>query len=315
MIEKFITYIMAERRYSAGTAANYERSIRRFCSDTGIDAEALDPALVAPDDIRDWIVSLSQRGLAPVTVNNMVVALRAFLRWARKVGAVEGDPFLRIAMQRTPTKLPTYIAEGKMMQLLDELPDTTPKERRNSLIITLFYASGIRLAELLGIRIADFSADFGQLKVLGKGNKERIVPLPNPVAARVARYVEDVLGVEGTANGERDEESDLLKNKSQKVWKSAENFLFSGHEGVPLSRNEAYRIVRSELTRAGVQGKKSPHVLRHTYATHMLNNGADMREIQELLGHSSLAATQVYTHNSIAKLKEAYKEAHPRGKK
>ena len=161
-------------------------------------------------------------------------------------------------------------------------------------VILMFYACGLRLAELVGIDRDDFSADYASLRVRGKGDKQRMVPILEFVREKILSYL------------------DLIAR--QNICNSAEKALFLTHKGKRISRSVVYRMVRAELTRAGVQGKKSPHVLRHTFATHLLNGGADMREIQELLGHASLQATQVYTHNSIARLREIYAKAHPREK-
>lgn len=291
MVERFVTYLLAERRYSEGTARNYERDIRRFMADMGVD----DPSLVTSDNLRQWIVALTEQGLQPASVNRMTSSLRSFFRWMRKVGAMDKDPFLRIGQQRTPRKLPSYIPEGKMRELIEQPRPDDFESERNALIITLFYATGMRLAELVGIRIDDFSADFGELRLRGKGNKERIVPLIEYARGRVREHIGRII--------------------AENICTNEEKALFLTPAGKPLSRGMVYKVVRAELEMAGVQGKRSPHVLRHTFATHMLEDGADMREIQEILGHSSLAATQVYTHNSIARLKDVYRGAHPRGRK
>lgn len=300
VIDRFLTYIRAEKRYAENTAQSYERDLRRFFADTGIDEAAFDPALVTADDIRMWIVSLTEAGLSPVSVNRMTSSLRSFFRWLRKTGAVTRDPFLRIGFQRTPSKLPGYITEAKMDEVVVDVErqqeqDGSFEAQRNALIVVLFYSTGMRLAELLDVRLDDFSDNFRELRIRGKGNKERVVPLIDYTRGKVSAYVDRI--------------------KAENICSSPDNFLFLSRKGKPVSRGEVYRVVREELTRMGVQGKRSPHVLRHTFATHMLNDGADMREIQEMLGHSSLSATQVYTHNSISQLKEAYRGAHPRGRK
>ncbi len=295
MLDRFLTYIRAERRYSEATAAAYSRDIRRFMQFLNVDEQAFDPQLTTPDDIRKWIISLTGSGLSASSVNRMTSSLRAFFRWLRKTGAVEGDPFLRIGQQRKPSKLPSYVPEAQMRSLVEQPVAEDFESERNALIITLFYATGIRLAELVGIRRSDFSDGYGELRIIGKGNKERVVPIIEYARARIREHIERI--------------------KAENICTAADNFLFLTHNGGALSRSALYRIVRAELAAAGVQGKRSPHVLRHTFATHMLEDGADMREIQEILGHTSLAATQVYTHNSIARLKEVYRGAHPRGKK
>lgn len=298
VVDNFLTYIRAEKRYSEHTAQNYGRDIRRFFADTGISEAEFDPWLVASDDIRKWIVSLSEGRLGPASVNRMTSSLRSFFKWLRKTGAIEHDPFLRIGRQRTPARLPGYITEARMDEVVRDVEQMEGEDfahQRNALIIVLFYATGIRLAELLDMRLNDFSDDFREVRIRGKGNKERVVPLVEYAAGKVSAYIERI--------------------KCENICKSKDNFIFLSSRGKPVSRSGIYRAVRGELTRMGIQGKRSPHVLRHTFATHMLNDGADIREIQEILGHSSLSATQVYTHNSISQLKEAYRGAHPRGGK
>ncbi len=314
MLEAFITYLEAERRYSPLTVRNYRRDIERFIeylavtvgdfspgadeARAEIDAGEFHPALVTADDIRGWIVQLTEkRKLSPASVNREVASVHSFFRWLRATGVVEKDPFLRIRSLRTPKRLPVWIPETKMTEisrfLIDRAASGDPIERRNSLIVLLLYSCGIRLAELVGITTDDISADLTTIKVRGKGDKERIVPLPRPTAELLRRHIDDF--------------------SDQKIWTSPKKPLFLTKKAEPISRAEVYAVVRQVLEEFGVQGKRSPHVLRHTFATHLLDAGADMREIQELLGHSSLAATQVYTHNSIAGLKKIYDGSHPRG--
>ena len=299
MIDAFITYLEAERRYSPLTVRNYRHDVEEFVAHLGIDPPAdFRPALVTADDIRSWIVAMSdQRRLSPASINRAASSLRSFFRWLRSRGIVEKDPFLKIPMLRTPKRLPVWIPETKMSEittgLMEQCTSGDPVERRNALIVLLFYSCGIRLAELAGVETGDVSEDFLSLRVHGKGDKTRIVPLPAPTAAIIKSHISDFSG--------------------HKICTGSKKRLFLTEKAEPLSREAIYRIVRGELERLGVQGKRSPHVLRHTFATHLLDGGADMREIQELLGHSSLAATQVYTHNSISRLKRVYAGAHPRG--
>ncbi len=298
MINSFTTYLEAERRYSPGTVRNYRRDIGEFIAylDLG-DPGDFRPALVTSDDIRGWVVSLSdERKLAPHSVNCKIVSLHSFFKWMRATGIIAKDPCFGIRRLRAPKRLPVWIPEKKMGEitahLFDGCASDDPAERRDALIVLLFYSCGIRLAELAGIDAGDVADDFRSIRVHGKGDKTRVVPLPAPTAAILKRYMDDFFGA--------------------KIWISDKKPLFLTEKGEPLSRTAIYNVVRAELERAGVQGKRSPHVLRHTFATHLLDGGADMREIQELLGHTSLAATQVYTHNSIARLKRVYAGAHPR---
>mgnify|MGYP000798762596 CR=1 FL=1 len=210
--------------------------------------------------------------------------------------AVGRDVVHPIPSLRTSQRLPAFVPESRMNGIVSECECDSEDfvRERNSLIILLLYTCGLRLAELVGIDRDDFSADFSSLRIRGKGDKERIVPMLEFVREKILHYI------------------GLIER--QNICISSEKALFLTHKGKRISRTAVYRTVQEELDRAGVQGKKSPHVLRHTFATHLLNGGADMREIQELLGHASLQATQVYTHNSIARLREIYAKAHPREK-
>ncbi|MDR1671327.1 MAG: tyrosine-type recombinase/integrase [Alistipes sp.] len=303
MIEGFVTYLEAERRYSPGTVRNYRRDVEEFVAFTvgrgasGNPDASFHPTLVTTDDIREWIVSLSgERRLSPASINRGVSSIRAFFKWLRSTGVIERDPCFRIRNLKTPKRLPVWIPEKQMAaittHLLEESKSDGPVERRNALIILLFYSCGIRLAELTGVGADDVAPDFGSIRVHGKGDKTRIVPLPVTTATILKSHINNI--------------------SVQNIWKSDKKYLFLTEKGDPMSRSMVYEVVRGELERFGLQGKRSPHVLRHTFATHMLDGGADMREIQELLGHTSLAATQVYTHNSIARLKQVYEGAHPR---
>ncbi len=298
MINAFVTYLEAERRYSPGTVRNYRRDVEGFIAHLGIEDPAdFHPAAVTADDIRSWIVSLSgDRKLSPASVNRTVSSVRSFFRWLRATGVVENNPFVKIRQLRAPKRLPVWIPEKKMEEvaarLIEQCGADDPAGRRNALIVLLFYSCGIRLAELTGVEADDIADDFRSLRVHGKGDKTRMVPIPAATAAILKRHVDEI--------------------SAAKIWKSDEKPLFLTEKGERISGAAIYGIVRAELEKLGVQGKRSPHVLRHTFATHLLDGGADMREIQELLGHTSLAATQVYTHNSIARPKKVYEGAHPR---
>ena len=260
MLTEFIRYLSAERRYSPLTVRNYKHDVEQFLAWLDCDESRFDPRSVTTEQIREWII------------------------------------FRMISTLKTSRRLPAFVPESRMTTIVSECgPDSEDfQTERNSLIILMFYACGLRLAELVGIDRSDFSADYTSLRVRGKGDKQRMVPILEFLREKILHY----LG--------------LIER--QNICISSEKALFLTHKGKRISRSVVYRTVQEELTRAGVQGKKSPHVLRHTFATHLLNGGADMREIQELLGHASLQATQVYTHNSIARLREIYAKAHPREK-
>lgn len=297
MLDKFIRYLEAERRYSPLTVRNYRRDVKAFLAWLGVDDAAFDPRRVTSEDIREWIVHRSEQGrLSAASINREVSSLRSFFRWLHRTGAVDRNVAKSVPSLRTSRRLPAFVPESRMSGIVSECRYDSEGfvTERNSLIVLMFYACGLRLAELVDIDRGDFSDDFTSLRVRGKGDKERLVPVLEFLREKILHYLTLIEG--------------------QNICNSSEKALFLTHKGKRISRMTVYRVVRGELEQSGVQGKKSPHVLRHTFATHLLNGGADMREIQELLGHASLQATQVYTHNSIARLREVYAKAHPREK-
>jgi integrase/recombinase XerC len=300
MIGAFITHIQAEKRYSALTVRNYRHDIESFtawcASNADIPLENFDPTMVTAEDIREWIVyRMEHDKVSASSMNRELSSLRSFYRYLRRQGAVTQDIFSRITTLRTPKKLPSFVPETRMQNLLDDIREESDSgdfaEQRNALIISLFYSCGLRLAELQGIHFGDFSADGATLLVRGKGDKHRMIPVLPELAERVEAY-KTTLEAMGFAT-------------------SADANLIVSQQGKSLSRSAIQKVVKDRLEGANVQGKKSPHILRHTFATHLLNKDADMRDIQELMGHSSLKTTQCYTHNSIAQLQEVYKRAHP----
>lgn len=297
MLDKFIRYLEAERRYSPLTVRNYRRDVEAFLAWLGVDDAAFDPRRITSEDIREWIVHRSEQGrLSAASINREVSSLRSFFRWLHRTGAVDRNVAKSVPSLRTSRRLPAFVPESRMSGIVSECRYDSEGfvTERNSLIVLMFYACGLRLAELVDIDRGDFSDDFTSLRVRGKGDKERLVPVLEFLREKILHYLTLIEG--------------------QNICNSSEKALFLTHKGKRISRMTVYRVVRGELEQSGVQGKKSPHVLRHTFATHLLNGGADMREIQELLGHASLQATQVYTHNSIARLREVYAKAHPHEK-
>ena len=300
MINAFITYIQAERRFSALTVRNYRHDIESFAAWCASNAETtpeiFDLTRVTAEDIREWICyRMDVDKISAASMNRELSSLRTFFRYLRRQNIVTKDIFARIGRLRTDRKLPTFVPETRMDDLLDGVREMSTDgdflEQRDALIIALFYSCGIRLAELQGICFGDFAADYSSLHVRGKGDKQRMIPLLEDIAPRVKSYTQRV---------------------AEMGFSTAKDApLIVSQKGEPLSRTTIQKIVKRLLGEANVQGKKSPHILRHTFATHLLNKDADMRDIQELMGHSSLKTTQCYTHNSIAQLQEVYRRAHP----
>ena len=304
MLSRFIRYLETERRYSPLTVRNYRRDIERFCRWIGFDPEADDPRRLTTDDIREWIIFRTETDRVNArSMNRELSSLRALFHWLQSRGLVERNILKPISSLRTSQRLPAFVPESRMAAVVarcdaeddpEQPEEETFVQARDGLIILLFYTCGLRLAELVAADRSDFSDDLRALRVRGKGDKVRIVPILEFVREKISDYLQII--------------------ERQKICKFEEKALFLTQQGGRISRSTIYRIVQRRLAEAEVQGKKSPHVLRHTFATHLLNGGADMREIQELLGHASLQATQVYTHNSIARLQDVYAKAHPREK-
>ncbi len=298
MKEEFLKYLRTERRYSEHTVKVYGKDIDQFTSyclnRSDSPLSEFQPQLVSAEDIRNWMLVLSKKGEKATSINRKISSLRALFRYLRKTGVVHHDPFLKLGQLKTPKPLPTFISESQMEYLEDMLEKEPDRFEtiRNRLIVLFLYTTGLRLAELIAIDRDHFTPGFRELKVRGKGDKERIIPILPLVREHISEYLDEI--------------------KRQNICITEGNSLFLTKQGKRISRSTVYRLIHTELGMAGIQGKRSPHVLRHTFATHLLDGGADMREIQQLLGHSSLRATQVYTHNSIAKLKETYNTAHPR---
>ncbi|MFI3331469.1 MAG: tyrosine-type recombinase/integrase [Rikenellaceae bacterium] len=290
MIHEFITYLKAEKRYSEHTLKGYERdliSFREFCAQSDDD---LDFTLVQSSDISAWVQSM--KDLKASSVNTKLSSLRSFFNYMVRRGYVEISPIKNFKALKTPSHLPIYVSEGKMERILESETGDDFQSLRDNLIINLFYGLGIRLSEMQGLRVSSLSADFTRIRVLGKGDKEREIPVIENLSKQIKYYIEQI--------------------REQKICKDEDFCLILNNKHKPMSRDAIYKVVKARLKSQGVYGKCSPHVLRHSFATHLLDAGADIREIQELLGHNSLSATQIYTHNSITKLKQIYKTAHPR---
>ena len=299
LVDGFISYIEAERRYSPLTVRNYRRDIADFLEFIGVEAERFDPNAIARADVEEWIVYLfEKRKLKAQSVNRSVATLRSFWKWMLGHGHANRDIVSVISQAKTPSRLPVFVSESRMEDVVALLRDDIASEEferlRDAVIVLLFYTAGLRLAELANLKIGDISADYLTIRILGKGEKERIVPLIGRMGEILKKY--------------------FSQFSSQNICIGQKKALILSKKGEPISVRTIQRIVDRKLKGAGIQGKTSPHTLRHTFATHLLNEGADLREIQELLGHSSLKATQVYTHTNIEKLKEVYSTAHPREK-
>ncbi|WP_304708092.1 tyrosine-type recombinase/integrase [uncultured Rikenella sp.] len=298
-IERFGRYMAAERRCSPATVDIYTRDLRGFeaylkAAADSSSAAGFDPAAVTLADVRGWVMREVEAGTAVGSVNRKISTLRSFFRYLMREGIVASNPVREIKALRGGRRLPVFVEQSRMTQLvrvLEEPSEEFPIER-DAAVILLLYGCGLRRSELASLTLGSIDLRAGTVRVMGKGAKERIVPILPEVATRLEHY--------------------LLLRAKEKICESAENCLFLTNKGRGLSAQGVYGIVRSYLAAAGVQGKRSPHVLRHTFATHLMQHGASVRVVQQLLGHASLAATQIYTHNTIESLKKTYSQAHPR---
>jgi len=289
-ISKFIEYLKFEKRYSLHTLIAYENDLRQFATYVGDTYELTDLDEIQSSIVRSWLVSMMDAGLSPRSVNRKITALKSLYRYAIKSGWVAVNPMHKVSSPKTPKKLPEYIEAEKLDLLLDTAEFSADfNGRRDHLIIELFYGTGMRLSELLGLMIEDVQLNNKQIKVTGKRNKQRIIPMFDTLAQELKTF---------------------LSERSAIVTEQRQVFVFE--DGSALYPVYVYRLVNKYLSQVSTRKKKSPHVLRHSFATEMLNKGADLNAIKELLGHASLSATQVYTHNTIEKLKAAYALAHPR---
>ena len=297
LIDRFLTWLEAERRYSPLTVRNYQRDIDQFLGWMSLTRDSFVPNMIKREDVEEWIIYLGdKRKLKATSVNRTVASLRTLWRWLLHHGHVKRDVVSMIRSTKTPRRLPVFVPDSRMAEVVEGIKEDLRSgdyvRVRDAVVVVLFYTSGMRLAELHALNVGDISADFSHIRVLGKGSKERIVPLIAPVQEILKKYC-----------GQKSSQNICIDQKKALILSEKEE---------RLSQRTLQRIVDRVLKASGVQGKTSPHVLRHTFATHLLNMGADLRDIQELLGHSSLKATQVYTHNDIERLKAVYSEAHPR---
>jgi integrase/recombinase XerC len=290
----FLDYLLLEKNYSKLTAVAYKNDLENFEDFIKHEYGTNDIKSVNYPQIRNWIVTLVESNISNRSINRKVSSLNTYYKFLLKVGETQINPLAKHKALKTSKKIQIPFSETEINMVLDELHfDDDFEGIRNRLIIELFYSTGIRRIELVELKLT--SIDFGAktLKVLGKRNKERIVPLINPVLETLDKYL-----------------------KARSVIKCVDgNNLFLTKNGVKIYETLVYRIINEYFSVASTKVKKSPHILRHSFATHLLNQGADLNAVKELLGHSSLAATQVYTHNSIAELKKVHINAHPRSKK
>ena len=290
MIEAFLDYLRFERNYSEHTVVAYETDLRQFGDFLKSVGEELDYTNVDSDLIRSWVVTLMDSSKS-TSVNRKLSSLRSFYRFLMKRGKTTVNPLAKITGPKNSKPLPTFLRENDMDRLLDEISYGEGFEAvRDRMILETFYATGMRLSELIGLNDADVDFSAMQMKVTGKRNKQRLIPFAGELAADLREYI-------------------IIRNETMPERSDAFFVLKNGKRMYP---EKVYGIVRRNLAKVVSVKKKSPHVLRHTFATAMLNHEAELKSVKELLGHESLATTEIYTHTTFEELKKVYEQAHPR---
>lgn len=288
----FLKYLQFEKRFSINTVKSYQNDLTQFISYIEDQFQLSDPEKANEKIIRSWVVDLMEKDFSTLSVNRKISTLKTFYKYLTRQGYITTNPMDKVVSPKNKKKLPLFVEEKQISILLDDFSfgdDFTGI--RNRIIIETFYNTGIRLSELIGIKNADVDLYNNTIKVLGKRNKERIIPIHSSFSKSLKNYIQV---------------------KNSQFNEIAHDYFFVTDKGEQVYEKFVYRIVNKYLNMITTIEKKSPHILRHTFATHMLNHGADLNAIKELLGHANLSATQVYTHNTFEKLKTIYKQAHPR---
>ena len=289
-VDEFLSYLNLQKRFSPLTTKNYAVDLKQFFN--FLNQEVYDSRLseISYQHVRSFIASLIDKKKSTVSVNRKISCLKSFFKYALKNNLISNNPMQKIQGPKTPKRLPVFIDENQIDKIFNQLKfDSGFEGIRNKLLIDVLYQTGLRRAELINLKETDLDLISLQLKVLGKRSKERIIPFSIHLKRSIQEYLNAKL------------ENNLINS-----------FLFVNLKNIQLSPQALTKIVSEILSEVTTNKKKSPHVLRHTFATHLLNRGADINAVKELLGHANLSATQIYTHNTIEKLKKSYNQAHPR---
>jgi integrase/recombinase XerC len=287
--ESFLNYLRFQKRYSRHTLIAYQNDLENFLSFLADNYDA--PAIknITAAMVRSWLAELKEKNITSKSINRKISSLKSFFKFLMKKELIDSTPMSIINAPKISKRLPVYIEEKDMKTLFEYVEFSDDWQgKTEKLILQLFYNTGMRLSELINLKESQVDASYNQIKVLGKGNKERIIPVNKEILNSLSIYISNKPADGNTKN------------------------IFVNEKGKPFYPKQVYNLVKKNLALITTVKKKSPHILRHSFATHLTNNGADLNAVKELLGHSSLAATQVYTHNSIEKLKEVFNKAHPK---
>ena len=292
MVSSFLKYLEFEKRYSKHTLISYRNDLNQFQQYLKETASLLNMDQAEHPHLRGWLIHLVQTGLSASTVNRKIATLRSYYKYALRHNFIDNDPSSKVKMLKTGKSLPVFAKEQELTRILDQMVyEKGFKGMRDQLVLEFLYATGTRLSELVNLKESDIDKDRFQVKVLGKRNKHRIIPVPRSIIPMISTY---------------------QAQKQQEFPNNYSPYLIVNNKGGQSYPMLIYRIVKEKLQLINSLEKQSPHVLRHTFATHLLTKGAELNAVKELLGHSSLAATQVYTHNTIERLKEVFDQSHPK---
>ncbi|TMI66240.1 MAG: integrase [Bacteroidetes bacterium] len=291
-IQSFLDYLKFEKRYSVHTIIAYQTDLSDFFNFLKNTFDNTELKLISHTWVRSWLASLKENDNTSRSINRKISTLKSFFKYHIKSGNLQSTPMSQVISPKMQKRLPSFIREKDALKMIDAVSVATEDwdSLNAKMLITLFYATGMRLSELINLKESQIDTGNRQLKILGKGNKERIIPVPATILADIKDY----------------------KAQKRKLFEKVQDILLVTSKGQKLYPKYAYNIVNRVLGESSTLDKKSPHVLRHSFATHLMNNGANLNAVKELLGHSSLSSTQVYTHNTIEKLKDVYKKAHPK---
>ena len=289
---EFLNYLTFQKRYSRHTIISYQNDLTGFFDFVVLQYNSLNLPDISASVVRSWLASLKGDKIASKTINRKISTLKSFFKYQLKMNKIEVSPMAAIASLKISRRLPSFVEQKDINTLFSyiEFPETW-EGKTNQLLLMIFYQTGIRLSELINLKESQVDKSNSSIKVLGKGNKERVIPVNNELLRKIDDYIS---------------EKEIFPEESKNI------LLLVNRKGKKLYPKYVYNVVRKYLGEVSTNERKSPHVLRHSFATHLTNNGADINAIKELLGHASLASTQIYTHNSIDKLKEVHKLAHPK---
>lgn len=294
-LDSFCDYLFHEKRYSKHTIVAYKTDISQFLDYCQSVYEITELKVIKHTIVRSWIVTRMEQNDSAKSVNRKISSLRSFFNFLKRKKVVERNPMVKIIAPKIPKRLPEFIRKENIDKLLDNLNEAKDyKGFRDRMIIELLYSTGMRRAELIPLMEEDIMMSDGLIKVVGKGDKERLIPIGDNLINKLKL---------------------LIKLRDEAFLDNLSSMIFLTDKGKPVYPKFIYNVVSSLLGTVSTSKKKSPHILRHSFATHLTNNGADINAIKELLGHANLGATQIYTHNSIKKLKEVYSKSHPKAKK